>query len=130
MHKPDVAAFFDPRTYSIQYVVTDRRTKACAIIDPVFDFDEKSGSTCTHSADALLDYVRNQRLDPQWILDTHPHADHFSAAAYLKEKTGAPMAIGAHVTDVQKIWSQIYNWPDLRVDGSQWDRLFIDGDRF
>ncbi len=130
MHRPDVAAFFDPRTYSLQYVVSDPRTKACAIIDPVLDFDEKSGSTATQNADALLDYISDQTLDLRWILDTHPHADHFSAAAYLKEKTGAPMAIGAHVTDVQKIWSQIYNWPDLRVDGSQWDRLFAAGDRF
>jgi len=130
MRRPDVAAFFDPRTYSIQYVVSDPETKACAIIDPVLDFDEKSGSTATHSADALLDYVRRQDLRLQWILDTHPHADHFSAAAYLKRVTGAPMAIGAHVVDVQKIWSQIYNWPELRVDGSQWDRLFADGETF
>ncbi len=130
MHRPDVAAFFDPRTYSIQYVVSDPQTNACAIIDPVLDFDEKSGSTATHSADALLDYVRRQDLRLQWILDTHPHADHFSAAAYLKRVTGAPMAIGAHVIDVQKIWSRIYNWPDLHVDGSQWDRLFSDGETF
>jgi glyoxylase-like metal-dependent hydrolase (beta-lactamase superfamily II) len=130
MRKPDVAAFYDPRTYSIQYVVSDPETGSCAIIDPVLDFDEKSGSIATHNADALVKYVRDHNLRLQWILDTHPHADHFSAAAYLKEQTGAPMAIGAHVTGVQKIWSDIYNWPDLRVDGSQWDRLFSDGDRF
>ncbi|WP_105437115.1 MBL fold metallo-hydrolase [Neorhizobium sp. T25_13] len=130
MHRPDVAAFFDPRTCSIQYVVSDPQTKACAIIDPVLDFDEKSGSTATHNADALLDHVRQHDLRLQWILDTHPHADHFSAAAYLKNVTGAPMAIGAHVIDVQKIWAQIYNWPDLPVDGSQWDRLFSDGETF
>ncbi|MCQ1773514.1 MBL fold metallo-hydrolase [Neorhizobium galegae] len=130
MHRPEVAAFFDPRTCSIQYVVSDPQTRACAIIDPVLDFDEKSGSTATRNADALLDHVRRHDLRLQWILDTHPHADHFSAAAYLKSKTGAPMAIGAHVIDVQKIWAQIYNWPDLPVDGSQWDRLFVDGERF
>jgi glyoxylase-like metal-dependent hydrolase (beta-lactamase superfamily II) len=130
MHRPDVFALFDPRTYSIQYVVSDPQTKACAIIDPVLDFDEKSGSTATHSADALLEHVRRQDLRVHWILDTHPHADHFSAAAYLKRVTGAPMAIGAHVVDVQKIWSRIYNWPDLHVDGSQWDRLFSDGETF
>lgn len=130
MHRPDVAAFFDPRTHSIQYVVSDPQTKACAIIDPVLDFDEKSGSTATHSADALLDYVRRQDLRLQWILDTHPHADHLSAVAYLKRVTGAPMAIGAHVVDVQKIWSRIYNWPNLNVDGSQWDRLFSDRETF
>jgi glyoxylase-like metal-dependent hydrolase (beta-lactamase superfamily II) len=130
VHKPDVAAFYDPRTCSIQYVVSDPQTTYCAIIDPVLDFDEKSGSMSTHTADALLAYVRDRNLQLQWILDTHPHADHFSAAAYLKEQTGAPMAIGARVTDVQKIWSKIYNWLDLRVDGSQWDRLFSDGDSF
>ncbi|CAN7734344.1 MBL fold metallo-hydrolase [Neorhizobium tomejilense] len=130
MHRPDVAAFFDPRTCSIQYVVSDPQTRACAVIDPVLDFDEKSGSTATHNADALLDHVRRHDLRLQWILDTHPHADHFSAAAYLKGVTGAPMAIGAHVIDVQKIWAQIYNWPDLPVDGSQWDRLFSDGETF
>jgi glyoxylase-like metal-dependent hydrolase (beta-lactamase superfamily II) len=130
MRKPDVAAFYDPRTHSIQYVVSDPGTGSCAIIDPVLDFDETSGSTATRNADLLLDYIRDHNLRLQWILDTHPHADHFSAAAYLKEQTGAPTAIGAHVTDVQKIWSGIYNWPGLRVDGSQWDRLFSDGDRF
>jgi glyoxylase-like metal-dependent hydrolase (beta-lactamase superfamily II) len=130
MHRPDVAAFFDPRTYSIQYVVSDPQTKACAIIDPVLDFDEKSGSIAAHSADALLDYVRRQDLRLQWILDTHPHADHLSAAAYLKRVTGAPMAIGARVVDVQEIWSRIYNWPNLNIDGSQWDRLFSDRETF
>ena len=130
MHRPDVAAFFDPRTCSIQYVVSDPQTRACAIIDPVLDFEEKSGSTATHNADALLDHVRRHDLRLQWILDTHPHADHFSAATYLKSVTGAPMAIGAHVVDVQEIWARIYNWPDLPVDGSQWDRLFCDGETF
>lgn len=128
--KPDVKGFFDPRTWSVQYVVSDPETKMCAIIDPVLDFDEKSGSTSTASADAILDYIAGQDLTVEWILDTHPHADHFSAANYLKNKTGAPTAIGAHVTDVQRLWRELYNWPDLRADGSQWDRLFHDGDRF
>lgn len=130
MQRPDVAAFYDPRTCSIQYVVSDPRTRKCAIIDPVLDFDEKSGATATHNADRLLEFVGSQELDLQWILDTHPHADHFSAASYLKSATGAPTAIGAHVVDVQKLWAQIYNWPELRADGSQWDRLFATGDRF
>ena len=130
MLRPDVAGFFDPRTFSVQYVVSDPATKACAIIDPVLDFDEKSGTTATRNADRLLAFVREQNLHVQWILDTHPHADHLSAAAYLKEATGAPIAIGARIVDVQKIWSQIYNWPDLRLDGGQWDRLFDDGDTF
>jgi glyoxylase-like metal-dependent hydrolase (beta-lactamase superfamily II) len=128
--KPDVAGFFDPRTFSIQYVVSDPATKQCAIIDPVYDFDEKSGATATHHADELLTYVKDQGLEVQWILDTHPHADHFSAARYLKEKTGAPTAIGEKVVEVQKLWKSIYHWPEFPSDGSQWDRLFADGDTF
>ncbi|UPG83896.1 bifunctional sulfur transferase/dioxygenase Blh [Luteibacter aegosomatis] len=127
---PRVRGFFDPRTGSVQYVVSDPATKCCAIIDPVLDFDEKSGSTATSSADALLAYVETEGLTVQWILDTHPHADHFSAAPYIKKKTGAPMAIGAHVTDVQLIWKDIYDLATLPADGSQWDRLFADGDTF
>ncbi|GAA2880256.1 glyoxylase-like metal-dependent hydrolase (beta-lactamase superfamily II) [Aminobacter niigataensis] len=130
MARPDVAAFFDPRTWSVQYVVSDPQTKLCAIIDPVLDFDEKSGATATGNADRLLDFVRDQNLEVQWILDTHPHADHFSAASYLKARTGAPTAIGARIVDVQKLWACIYNWPSLRTDGSQWDRLFEQGDSF
>ncbi|AWC25883.1 MULTISPECIES: MBL fold metallo-hydrolase [Aminobacter] len=130
MARPDVAAFFDPRTWSVQYVVSDPQTKLCAIIDPVLDFDEKSGATATANADRLLDFVRDQNLEVQWILDTHPHADHFSAASYLKARTGAPTAIGARIVDVQKLWAGIYNWPSLRTDGSQWDRLFEQGDSF
>jgi uncharacterized protein (TIGR01244 family) len=127
--RPRVRGFFDPRTYSIQYVVADPVTKRCAIIDPVLDFDEKSGATATRSADAILAYVDDNGLSIEWILDTHPHADHFSAAHYLREKTGAPTAIGARVVDIQKLWQGIYNWPSAQ-DGSQWDRLFADGDRF
>jgi glyoxylase-like metal-dependent hydrolase (beta-lactamase superfamily II) len=126
----DVKGFFDPRTWSIQYVVSDPATKACAIIDPVLDFDEKSGATGTVNADAILAYVAQNDLTVAWILDTHPHADHFSAAHYLHEKTGAPMAIGERVVDVQRLWKGIYNLPSLPADGSQWNRLFAHGDRF
>ena len=130
MHRPDVAAFYDAATGSIQYVVADPETGKCAIIDPVLDFDQKSGSTATTNADAILDHVAKQGLSVEWILDTHPHADHFSAARYLRDRTGAPTAIGEHVKGVQHIWKQIYNWPDFVCDGSQWDRLFRDGDIF
>jgi glyoxylase-like metal-dependent hydrolase (beta-lactamase superfamily II) len=130
MRAPDVKGFYDPRTFSIQYVVSCPATKRCAIIDPVLDFDEKSGATATFNADAILDHVKAEGLEVQWILDTHPHADHFSAAAYLKEKTGAPTAIGSKVRDVQELWKKIYNWPDFPGDGSQWDRLFAEGDTF
>lgn len=126
----DVKGFFDPRTSSIQYVVGDPATRACAIIDPVLDFDEKSGATGTVNADAILAYVAENDLTVAWILDTHPHADHFSAAHYLEEKTGAPTAIGEHVVDVQRLWKGIYNLPSLPDDGSQWNRLFAHGDRF
>jgi glyoxylase-like metal-dependent hydrolase (beta-lactamase superfamily II) len=128
--KPLVAAFFDERTFSLQYVVSDPATRRCAIIDPVLDFDEKSGATATHNADRLLSYIAEEKLELEWILDTHPHADHFSAAAYLKRRTGVQMAIGGRIVEVQKLWRDIYNWPALPVDGSQWDQLFADGDRF
>lgn len=128
--RPDVQGFFDERTFSIQYVVACPSTKKCAIIDPVLDFDEKSGSVAARQADRLLSFVRENGLTVEWILDTHPHADHLSAARYLKEKTGAPTAIGQKVTEVQKLWKTIYNWPDFPADGSQWDRLFSDGEEF
>ncbi|WP_274423358.1 MBL fold metallo-hydrolase [Chelativorans sp. YIM 93263] len=128
--RPRVEAFFDERTFSIQYVAADPQSGECAIIDPVLDYDEKSGATATRNADRILDYIRERNLSVSWILDTHPHADHFSAAAYLKEKTGAPMAIGEKVVAVQKLWKDIYNLPDFPADGSQWDKLFADGERF
>ncbi|EHH05888.1 hypothetical protein GCM10007880_31330 [Mesorhizobium amorphae] len=128
--RPVVWGLFDPRSSSIQYVVSDPATRRCAIVDPVLDFDEKSGATDTRNADAILAYVADNGLTVEWILDTHPHADHFSAATYLKGRTGAPTAIGARVVDVQRLWKNIYNWPTLPADGSQWDRLFADGDRF
>lgn len=128
--RPEVKGFYEARTGSIQYVVSDPLTKRCAIIDPVLDFDEKSGATATVQADLILDYVAEHGLTVEWILDTHPHADHFSAAAYLKERTGAPTGIGSEVVRVQKLWKGIYNWPDLETDGSQWDHLFADGARF
>ena len=129
--QPEITGFYDARTNSMQYVVTDPRTRVCAIIDPVLDYDEKSGSTATRSADALIDFVRTHELRVAWILDTHPHADHFSAVGYLKDKTGAPTATGAHVVAVQRLWKAIYDLPEaFPVDGSQWDRLFNDGDCF
>lgn len=127
---PLVKAFYDNFTFSIQYVVADPATNECVVIDPVLDFDEKSGATATRNADAILDYIAENNLTLSWILDTHPHADHFSAAQYLKQKTGAPTAIGEHVVDVQMLWKKIYNWPSFPADGSQWDYLFADGETF
>jgi glyoxylase-like metal-dependent hydrolase (beta-lactamase superfamily II) len=128
--QPWVEGFFEPRTSSIQYVLTDPDTRCCAIIDPVLDYDEKSGSVATRSADEILRYVADRGLTVQWILDTHPHADHFSAAAYLKSMTSAPTGTGEHVKDVQALWKDIYHLEGFACDGSQWDRLFADGDRF
>lgn len=128
---PIVKGFHERRTGSIQYVVACPTTRRCAIVDPVLDYDEKSGATATHSADAILDHVRANGLTVEWILDTHPHADHFSAAPYLKARTGAPTAIGERVIDVQRLWKGLYNLPSaFPVDGSQWDRLFANGETF
>lgn len=129
--RPNVKGFHDAKTGSIQYVVSCPKTKQAAIIDPVWDFDEKAGRTCTANADEILQYVRDASLNVVWIFDTHPHADHFSAAPYLKSRFGAPTAIGEHVVKVQKLWQNIYNLgQDFPTDGSQWDRLFKHGDTF
>jgi glyoxylase-like metal-dependent hydrolase (beta-lactamase superfamily II) len=128
---PIVTGFFEQRTCSVQYIVTDPATRHCAVIDPVLDFDPNSGATATRSADQLLAHIEREDCTLEWILDTHPHADHFSAATYLKDRTGARTAIGGKVVEVQKLWKVIYNDPDsFPTDGSQWDRLFADGDRF
>ncbi|MCL6708997.1 MBL fold metallo-hydrolase [Pseudomonas sp. R2.Fl] len=125
---PDVKAFYDEPTGSIQYVVTDPASPHCAIIDPVLDFDRNAGRFTTRNADAILEHVRRNGLFVDWILDTHPHADHMSAARYLHGKTGAPTAIGAEVTAVQEIWRERYDLPELMTDGRQWSRLLDDGD--
>lgn len=127
---PEVTAFYDKSTGSVQYVVTDPITRRCAIIDPVLDFDEGSGRVLTVNADRLLEFVERQQLTLEWVLETHPHDDHFSAAAYLKARTGIPTATGKHIIGVQELWRSIYNWPDFPADGSQWDVLFDDGDTF
>ena len=128
--RPQVDAFFDKRTCSVQYIVSDPATGRCALIDPVLDYDEKSGSIATTSADTLLARVKERGLTVEWILDTHPHADHLSACGYLKGQTGAKTAIGERIVDVQRLWKKIYNLGGFEADGSQWDRLFADGDDF
>jgi glyoxylase-like metal-dependent hydrolase (beta-lactamase superfamily II) len=127
--KPNVEGFFEERTFSVQYVVTDPATRQCAIIDAVLDYEERSGSTATRSADAILRYVADNDLEVAWILDTHVHADHLTASQYLRQKTGARTAIGEGVPAIQKFWKNIYNVPDLATDGSQWDRLLKDRER-
>lgn len=127
---PLVTGFYDPETNSVAYVAADPETRRCALIDPVLDFDRACRGTHTAFADRMAAFVREQGLTVEWILDTHPHADHFSAAPFLKRVFGAPTGIGEHVVTVQRIWKEIYNLPDFAADGSQWDRLFRDGERF
>ncbi len=131
MNTPIVKSFWDQPTGSWQYVFHDPQTMKGAIVDPVLDFDPLSGATSVANAERILAYVREAGIEVVWILDTHPHADHFSAAQWLGGKLGAPTAIGAQVTGVQKLWKDIYNLPaEFAVDGSQWDRLFEDGETF
>jgi glyoxylase-like metal-dependent hydrolase (beta-lactamase superfamily II) len=128
--RPEVTGFYHEPTGSIAYLVVDPDSRHAVIIDPVLDYDEKAARVSTASADDMLEAVRDHGLTVDWILDTHPHADHFSAAAYLKDKLGAPMAIGEKVVDVQKLWKDIYNESDFPTDGKSWDRLFADGETF
>lgn len=130
MTPPEVIGFYHEPSGSIVYLVIDPATNHAAIIDPVLDYDEKSGRISTASADSVLAKIKERGLAIDWILDTHAHADHFSAASYLKEKLGAPIAIGQKITDVQKIWKKIYNLSEFPADGSQWDKLFADGETF
>ena len=126
-----VQPFFDPKTWTVSYVVSDPATGAAAVIDPVLDFDMKSGSTGTESADQVLAYLREHQLQVQWILETHAHADHLSAARYLKQQAGGRIAIGEHIRDVQAVFKKLYNLErNFLPDGSQFDHLFQDGETF
>jgi glyoxylase-like metal-dependent hydrolase (beta-lactamase superfamily II) len=128
---PEVKAFFDEATFTVSYVVSQPGAKQCAIIDSVLDFDPKSGRTSTASADEVIAYVRNHGLTVEWILETHAHADHLSAAPYLKEHVGGRTAIGAHITDVQKIFKGVFNAEaSFHTNGEQFDHLFKDGEEF
>jgi glyoxylase-like metal-dependent hydrolase (beta-lactamase superfamily II) len=128
--KPDVTGYYHEPTGSIAYLVADPATSHAAIIDPVLDYDEKAARVSTESADAMLADIAKRKLTIDWILDTHPHADHLSAMGYLKDKLQAPTAIGDHIVEVQKLWRDIYNIADFPTDGKQWDRLFAGGDTF
>ncbi|KXG83261.1 MULTISPECIES: MBL fold metallo-hydrolase [Pseudomonas] len=126
-----VEAFFDKATWTISYLVMDGETRQCALIDSVLDYDPKSGRTCTDSADKLIARVEALDAKVQWILDTHVHADHLSAAAYLKERLGGSIAIGAQITQVQKVFGTLFNAePGFARDGSQFDVLFEDEEGF
>ena len=126
-----VQAFFDPHTWTVTYVLADPATGRCAIIDPVLDYDFKSGRTRTHSADQVRDYVQTSGLVVDWILETHAHADHLSGAAYLKSKLGGRIAIGDNIRVVQATFKNIFNLEAGFVpDGNQFDHLFKDGEVF
>ena len=131
MTNPIVTSFWDKPTGSWQYVFHDPNTMKGAIVDPVLDFDPLSGATRAHNAQRILNYVQETGIEVEWVLDTHPHADHFSAAPWLAARLpGARTGIGERVVGVQKLWKGIYHLGDLPEDGSQWDRLFADGDVF
>lgn len=128
---PDVSAFFDDATKTVSYIVADPSSRAAAIVDSVLDFDPSSGRTATASADRLIEAVRSRGLEVEWILETHVHADHLSAAPYLKEKLGGRIGIGEHVRKVQKVFKVVFNAePGFVTDGRQFDHLFSDGERF
>ncbi len=129
--KPDVHGFFDSDTNTISYCVKDPSSKACALYDSVLDFDFASGRTSKKSADALIAYVKEQGLTVEWIMETHVHADHLSAAPYLQEELGGKLGIGARVIEVQDIFGKVFNeGTEFQRDGSQFDKLFEDGDTY
>lgn len=130
MNSADVRGFFDEATNTVSYVVSDPKTKRAAIIDPVLDYDPHAGRTATKQAGKLIEYVRSSQLEVDWVLETHVHADHLSAAPHVQQELGGTTAIGAQVSDVQGVFSAIFNIADLASDGSQFDHLFQDGDGF
>ena len=126
-----VRSFFDEATFTVTHVLSDPATGKAAIIDSVLDFDPASGRTSTSSADALIAYIREQDLEVEWLLETHAHADHLSAAPYLQEQLGGKLAIGRHILTVQETFGKIFNeGTRFARDGSQFDHLFDEGDRF
>ena len=126
---PEVTAFFDDATNTVSYVVRDPAGRSCAIIDSVLDFDYASGRTDTASADKILSYVQEKGYDVQWLLETHVHADHLSAAPYIQQQTGGKIGIGDNIRLVQDTFGKVFNeGTEFQRDGSQFDRLFTDGD--
>ena len=129
--QPQVQAFFDPATWTVTYVVFDHPGGHCAIVDPVLDYDPKAGRTSTTSAGKVVDFVGAQQLTVQWILETHAHADHLTAAHHLRDVLGGQIAIGAAITQVQKVFKGIFHLePGFQADGRQFNHLFSDGEAF
>ena len=126
--KPIIDAFFDEATYTVTYLVTDPQSRRAAIIDPVLDYDHKSGKASTKSVDRVLAKAKDRQASVDWILETHAHADHLTAAPLLKARTGASVVIGDHIRDVQKIFKQVFKAADVSEDGREFDRLVADGE--
>jgi glyoxylase-like metal-dependent hydrolase (beta-lactamase superfamily II) len=124
----NVKAFFDPQTWTYTYVVYESEGSACIVIDSVLNYDPKSGRTKTKSADEVIAFIKEHRLQLVWILETHAHADHLTAAPYIQEKLGGKIAIGDHITTVQGVFKGVFNLDDLAVDGSQFDVLIKEGE--
>lgn len=130
-NSPQVRGFFDPDTYTISYLVKGPASNACAIVDSVLDYDPASGRSSTHNADRLIALVKAEGLKLEWLLETHVHADHLSAAPYLQKQLGGKIAIGEHITQVQNVFGDLFNAePEFKRDGKQFDQLFCDGDEF
>jgi len=127
---PDVWGLYEPASGSVQYVLACPATRKAALIDVVQDFDSASAGTSTESAERVLELIADERLEIVWILDTHPHADHLMAAAFLQARTGAPMAIGEKVREIAALWQTLYHTPDAFDPEGDFDRLFADGERF
>ncbi len=127
---PIIRAFFDQPTNTISYLVSDPVTRRAAVIDPVLDFDQRDGTVDVRSVEAILAAAKEDKLAIEWVLETHAHADHLSGAPYIKSRTGARIGIGEHIKDVQRIFRPVFNAEDLRTDGSDFDRLFADGETF
>ncbi len=129
--KPEIKAFFDQATNTLTYVVKDPASTAAAVIDSVLDFDYASGRTDTRSADAVIEHIRDQGLDLKWVLESHVHADHLSAAPYIQERLGGKIGIGDQITLVQDTFGKVFNeGTEFQRDGSQFDKLFREGDSF
>lgn len=128
--KPEIRAFFDEPTNTVSYLVWDPATKEGAVIDPVLNFDHRSGKATVQSADTLIEEAMKLGVKIEQVLETHAHADHLSGAPYIKLKTGATVAIGDHIKEVQRIFRPVFNAVDVSGDGSEFDRLFKDGERF
>jgi len=129
--KPDVFAFFDEATFTVTYVVRDPSSRKVAVVDSVLDFDYASGRTDTRSADAVIAFIKERAFEVEWLLETHVHADHLSAAPYIQQEVGGKIAIGRNITVVQDTFGKVFNeGTEFQRDGSQFDALFQDGDSF